>query len=96
MDGHDHRRTNGSCWCVRRANGPATRRLWLPFFSLCDTLAGTGSAAMGFDMGGIERGTIPVNQAGGIGLCLQYLEQALPGAIARPAHETVVTGLPRP
>jgi hypothetical protein len=33
-------------------------------------------------MSGIERSTIPIDQASLIGCCLHDLEQALPGAIA--------------
>jgi hypothetical protein len=37
---------------------------------------------MGLDVSGVERGTVPIDQAGFIGCRLHDLEQTLPGAIA--------------
>ena len=49
---------------------------------------------MRLDVSSIERSAIPVDLPAGIGLGLQLLQNTLPEAIARPAHEAVIAGLP--
>jgi hypothetical protein len=51
---------------------------------------------VGLDVSGVERSAVPIDQAGLIGCRLHDLEQALPRAVARPAYETVIVGLPSP
>lgn len=50
---------------------------------------------MRLDVRGVKCRAVPIDQAGFIGCLLHHLEQALPRAIARPAHKPIVTGLPR-
>lgn len=49
---------------------------------------------MRFDVGAVQGGPFPVDEAVLVSMSLQGLKQTVPGAVSRPAHEPVVTGLP--